>query len=917
MKKTVFLILVSIFVLAGFSFAFYQDAGPVPVITLHKFSNPPVLDGNLQEWGEAVKANGFTLNDGSGYASPETIVYAGYDEQNLYLAYLCQEPELAKIPPKKRVADDWVWQDESVELIAMADDISDHAAHIIINHQGVVYDARGLDPENSEWNCGIQTAAGKTENAWTLEMVIPLKSLPVGAWDKKSLKLNFYRSRYLKGEEYSSWSYCPGSFKEPLRLGLAIFKELSPWIEGDIPLNQQNNAEGLEWGYNRIDCRYHNPQGVKGSFFVKLKAVSPAGEETRHTVKLDREKSRNMILPFRVKGYETGCLLLLEDSQGNILSRTLYPVKMRPYSYGGELLSLIRELEPSSNDLSLPEGLRNEIKQRVAHGKEAFKSLEKSADKIPADWNQKALSSQTAFQNISKLQVISWNSGNSENITPQQRPLTVPLEVTMDLSGMQDEYLSGSLNFTNLTPRPYQARILISGLTGKSSAGDLLFGSPDNLEFRQAAFRKLRNGEIYGDALVTLGDASLIDIPPHQTGQLWVTLKTTHLAAGTYQGIIQVKPLDESFPIREIQLNLKVYPISLPEKMPVTTYLWDYASSDAYVKDLIDHKVNTLLVNCFLCPPECDNEGNVLKIDFSKHDQALAMKHKYGNPIVYSYGVIPMFNDYVAKPHGWAYLSDPWQKAFKSWIRQWVSHLKALGLDYQDYSIQIWDEATGDAVSQVTAAGPLLRETDSHIRWVMDGAQTLQEAKQMDPYVDIWIPHLDSLWKSAYRDSLVSFYKSTHKPIWCYTCRINMTAQPVLEYYRLKPWYAWKLGFDGICFWDYNSWRGDPWSDFDILGTEGYSDNGVVYSGVNGPVTSRRWEAFRDGLQDYQYLYLLNQEILKAEASGIPASVSLAKESRILLNTAVDDVLESQSETRLLQWRRKITGQILKIQGKE
>jgi hypothetical protein len=901
------------FILSAFSYAHYQDAGPAPVITLHKFNEPPVLDGNLKEWGEAVRVNGFTLNDGSGYATPETAVYAGYDDQNLYLAYLCQEPGLDTLSSKQRKADDWVWQDESVEVIAMADEVSDHAAHIVVNHQGVVYDARGLDPENSEWNSGIQTAAGKTDYAWTLEMAIPLNNLPAGYWDKKTLKINFYRSRYLKGEKYSSWSYCPGSFKEPQRLGTVLFKEDSPWVESDIPVNALNKTHGLGWGFNRIGCRYRNPQGLKGNFIIKLKAISPAGEEVRHSVLLGREKSQNMILPFRVKGHETSCLLQLQDAEGNILSQTVFPVKLKPYPYGGELLSLIKEFEPLGKDENLPNGLREVINQRIAQGKKALKAMETPGEDAPDDWKQKAQATLAAYQKLAQLQVIGWHTGSSENITPDQKPFLVPDEMKLDFTGMQEEYLSGSLNLTNLSQHPYQARILFSELTGKSAAGEMLTVPPENLEFRKVVFRKLRNGKTYGDALVTLGDGSLIDIPPQQTGQLWVTLKTSHLAAGDYHGALLVKPVDERFPNREIQISLKVYPFVLPEKMPITTYLWDYAPNDAYVKDLLAHKVNTMLVNCFLCPPECDSEGNILKIDFTEHDMALAMKRKYGNPVVYSYGVIPMFNDYVAKPKGWAYLSEPWQKAFKGWIRQWVSHLKEKGMDYQDYSIQIWDEATGDAVSKVTSAGPLLREIDPKIRWVMDGAQTLPEAQLMDPYVDIWIPHLDSLWKSAYREPLTAFYKSTHKPVWCYTCRINMTAQPVLEYYRLKPWYAWKLGFDGVCFWDYNSWRGDPWSDFDVLGSEGYSDNGVVYSGANGPVTSRRWEAFRDGLQDYQYLYLLNQAILKAESSNNPEQVSLARESRVILNSAVEDVLATQSEPRLLEWRDKIIQQLLKL----
>lgn len=43
------------------------------------------------------------------------------------------------------------------------------------------------------------------------------------------------------------------------------------------------------------------------------------------------------------------------------------------------------------------------------------------------------------------------------------------------------------------------------------------------------------------------------------------------------------------------------------------------------------------------------------------------------------------------------------------------------------------------------AVGPLLPEIDRNLRWVMDGAQSLEEVRRMDPFVDIWILHLSVL----------------------------------------------------------------------------------------------------------------------------------------------------------------------------
>ena len=111
-------------------------------------------------------------------------------------------------------------------------------------------------------------------------------------------------------------------------------------------------------------------------------------------------------------------------------------------------------------------------------------------------------------------------------------------------------------------------------------------------------------------------------------------------------------------------------------------------------------------------------------------------------------------------------------------------------------------------------------------------------------------------------EKLLGLYKSTGKPVWTYTCSINMKSLDPLDYYRLKPWRAWKLGLNGVCYWAYNSWRGDPWNDFD--GEIG--DCGAVYNGPLGPVTSRRWEAWREGLEDYLYLHLLKSAAAATDA---------------------------------------------------
>ena len=81
---------------------------------------------------------------------------------------------------------------------------------------------------------------------------------------------------------------------------------------------------------------------------------------------------------------------------------------------------------------------------------------------------------------------------------------------------------------------------------------------------------------------------------------------------------------------------------------------------------------------------------------------------------------------------------------------------------------------------------------------------------------------------------------------------------------------VWSLGHTGIGFYTYSRDRDAAW----FVSTGDYD---MVYAGY-GVVTSKRWEAVRDGIEDYSMLHLLRQKVEAAEAWGRhPAEVAKAR----------------------------------------
>jgi hypothetical protein len=115
----------------------------------------------------------------------------------------------------------------------------------------------------------------------------------------------------------------------------------------------------------------------------------------------------------------------------------------------------------------------------------------------------------------------------------------------------------------------------------------------------------------------------------------------------------------------------------------------------------------------------------------------------------------------------------------------------------------------------------------------------------------------------------------------------------------MVPWITWRYRMNGILYWDIAFWSQtpDPWLDpvtylSGFLCSDGYVLNGegcLVYPGnrakrytgqdnVDGPVTSVRLELLREGIEDYEYLWLLkslgDSDFADRAAEGMVADVS-------------------------------------------
>jgi len=421
---------------------------------------------------------------------------------------------------------------------------------------------------------------------------------------------------------------------------------------------------------------------------------------------------------------------------------------------------------------------------------------------------------------------------------------------------------------------------------------------PTCVTFHQAEYQELRVGRTVADPLPEMNEARVIRVAPGESRQIWLNLDTSALPPGDYVGSIRLQPFDREQPRKAVPLRLTVLPVRLPELMPIAVFNWDYARNERYVQDLVAHHNNTFLMNTY--PRlEFDEEGNPrTEPDWSGYDRLLQVKLRHarerGGIVLFSYGIVRDFHRRYHERYGWELMSEPWRKAFRTWLLEFDRHMREdMGMDYDEYAVQLWDEATGHNAEMTAQAGGFVREVVPEMRLCMDGAQNPDEVRMLDPVIDLWIPHQSALYHRDWSEEVRQLYAEIAErgePVWTYTCSTNMKSLDPLDYYRLKEWRVWDLGVQGSCFWAYNSWRGDPWDDFDGE----IADCGTIYDGPGEPVTSRRWEATRDGREDYKALHLLREagheelaDELVDEALADPSDLAAFEDVRSRLMDAV------------------------------
>ncbi|OGV66957.1 MAG: hypothetical protein A3K19_03525 [Lentisphaerae bacterium RIFOXYB12_FULL_65_16] len=207
------------------SAACLAQTASLPSYPCHRTAQPPQIDGQVAgdpAWQTVPGASGFRALGGSFATAKQTTVQACWDNDAIYIAFTCEEPDAKELKPTVKDGGP-VWTEDGVEVFLQP------------KGDGQVYQlgvtsggARGAG-EGQPDIAPCSAAAKIAETSYSLEVRIPFKVLGCGApRPGETWRGTFCRNIYATtsgGDKYSNWSPLQNRFLEPQNFGTLSFVE--------------------------------------------------------------------------------------------------------------------------------------------------------------------------------------------------------------------------------------------------------------------------------------------------------------------------------------------------------------------------------------------------------------------------------------------------------------------------------------------------------------------------------------------------------------------------------------------------------------------------------------------------------------------------------------------------------------------
>ena len=505
------------------------------------------------------------------------------------------------------------------------------------------------------------------------------------------------------------------------------------------------------------------------------------------------------------------------------------------------------------------------------------------------------------FSNGSREAVTIWQpdeSSWSHTTNPFARAGEV-VAPKLNADMMIGEYEPVAFNISNNSAEAVAVRVEVDDL--KSAAGDIW--SADSVDIRATSHVVGSGYMLFDDALSPVTDETLT-IPPGMTRQLWLILNSDDVKPGEYRGGVAVRSTDKA---AEVPLTATVYPVRMPENPAYTAQSWCYFTWQAaqgfeqqIAAELQRSYANAHVLHHYYIPwPKVDPETKKLvrpiELDFTRFDEMLAHRPDVKQWLLWPGIEFGYFRLHYHQPTDAPAIGTPEHEAlFKEWVRQIRDHLKEKGLGTDRWAFY-WIDEPGDKafLEKIVPASKMAKEVDPSILIWEDHQVSLKVLEEHPDAIDIHCCPLS--FYLSYPAILKHVQAEKHAGLH-YLAGGSKGGDPH-RYYRLHHMASVELGLDGAGLWVW----GDDGGQFNDYNSE-HPSYGMVYATDSGPLTGKRREAWREGIEDVELWRHLR---VAAEQRNDPQLLKLYRESPACL-TKRNGAVHTGSPAELMTTRLTI-----------
>lgn len=181
-----------------------------PTLQIQRTAGVIRLDGNLDDpgWRNAARCEHFVEHNPGEETQPpvETAVLAAYDDQYLYIAFICDDD-----PAKVRASvceRDRIWSDDNVGVLLDSYGDAAWAYELMVNPYGIqgdlLFSQEGGEDEG--YNMVWETSGQITDSGYQVEIALPFASLRFPTSEQQEWRIDFWRNHPSEIRRQYSWS---------------------------------------------------------------------------------------------------------------------------------------------------------------------------------------------------------------------------------------------------------------------------------------------------------------------------------------------------------------------------------------------------------------------------------------------------------------------------------------------------------------------------------------------------------------------------------------------------------------------------------------------------------------------------------------------------------------------------------------